>query len=260
MKKVLFFTLIAVFVSMGIQAQQSLPFNDDFESYNPGDDITAVGPYGIVKVQSATVTAGNNESDGQFVTLMPGTENGMVFKIKPGAAFGGVISGDYEFTASINPIDGKKVMIKVWGNSGFTITDQGQVTGTGWQTATTKFTVDVGADTVYNIIPVLYCYNPQEFQVDNISLVNLTTGVTVFSQDFSTVNVPNPSNGVFRIKSDKNIVEYSVINAAGQVVKNVTGLNAKEVEVDLSDAATGVYMVRVKDTDNKVKILKQVIQ
>ncbi len=260
MKKSLLFTLIVFIISLNVDAQNSLPFNDDFESYNVGDDISSVGPYVVVKTESATVTAANDASDGKFVTMMPGTENGMVFKIKVGPAFGGIISGDYEFSASINPIDGKKVMIKIWGNSGFTITEQGQVTGTGWQNATTKFTVDVGNDTVYNIIPVLYSYNPQEILIDNISIVNLTTGVTVFSQDFSTINVPNPSNGIFSIKSDKKIVEYSVINAVGQVVKTVTGLNNKEVKIDMTGAADGVYMIRVKDTDNNVKVLKQVIR
>jgi len=56
---------------------------------------------------------------------------------------------------------------------------------------------------------------------------------------------PNPSSGIFNIKSEKNIEYISVYNINGAVVKQA-GLNKKSYKVDISCLPKGNYMIGIK--------------
>lgn len=261
MRKLLLFLSVFALFGLNVNAQNGLPFSDDMESYNVGDNIHNVGPYSVKKVTGDVITAATDDSEGQFLTLFPYDDStGMVLMLHPGPAFGGMTSGDYTYTVSLKSSLGKSIKVKTWGGTEYVSNlVVGESTSQTWEEVTCTFTVNAGdADTVYSVMPVVYSWNPQEVYIDNISIVNNTTGVT-YKQDFSFNISPNPSNGVFTIKSEKEISEYSIINAAGQVIKTAKDVNSNNVNVDISSLAKGVYMVRVKDVNGNVKVTKQIV-
>jgi hypothetical protein len=267
MKKILLSLITVLAFSFQMNAQSTLPFTDDFEGYSVGEDVTqSTSYYMLGNCDAAIVTAAEGDSEGQFVTVTPSpsAEHGMVFKLKAGAAFGGFPNGSFIYTVSIKAQNAYKVKLKMYGdgdNEHHTITQSAEGTCENWTTLEMKFDVFGLDDTTFLYIsPVVYSYKLQDIYVDNISIVDEATGITVYNEDFSTVVSPNPSNGVFTIRSDKKIAEYAVINAAGQVVQSVSGLNQKQVEVNLTDQAQGVYMIRVKDNTGAVKVLKEVVR
>jgi hypothetical protein len=69
---------------------------------------------------------------------------------------------------------------------------------------------------------------------------------------------PNPSQGVFYIKSEGNVQSVRVLNAFGQVIANFSNLNNKLVyQVDLS-SESGLFLIQI--TNNKgERITRKVI-
>jgi hypothetical protein len=264
MKKLLLSLMAILAFSFQMNAQ-TLPFADDFEGFNVGDDIVQnTTYYDIGNSNSAIVTAATGDSDGQFVTVTPSdsVEHGMVLKVKPGPAFGGFPNGNYIFSVSVKAQNAMKVKLKLYGDTDHhTVTQEAADNCENWTTLEMKFNVFGLDDTISSMTaPVIYSYQMQELYIDNISIVDEATGLTVYKEDFSTVVSPNPSTGVFTIRSDKKIEEYSVINAAGQVVESASKLNTKNVNVDLSNAAKGLYLIKVKNVEGDSRVLKEVIK
>lgn len=72
---------------------------------------------------------------------------------------------------------------------------------------------------------------------------------------------PNPTNGEFTIyfnKLESTLTTIQVINAVGQVIKQLKTSNQKET-IDLNDYENGVYFIKVKTKDyqNIVRLIKQ---
>ncbi len=260
MKKLLLF--IGAFALFTLNVNAQLPFLDDMESYNVGDYIHNVGPYTVKKVSEDVITAATDGSDGQFLTMLPYEDStGMVLMMHTGPAFGGMTAGDYTYKVRLKSSLGKPIKVKTWGGADHVSNMVvGEHASQDWEDVTCTFTISTGdADTIYNVMPVIYSWNPQEVYVDNISIVNNTTGVS-YNQDFSFVASPNPSNGIFNLKSEKEILEYSIVNAAGQTIETVKNVNSKNVNINLSSFAKGVYFIRVKDVFGNTKIVKEVIK
>ena len=74
---------------------------------------------------------------------------------------------------------------------------------------------------------------------------------------------PNPSNGQFTVKFDKNIgqTQIVVMNMLNQILydQSTETMNANAVSFDLSNYAEGVYFVRIK-TDSSEQIRKIIVQ
>lgn len=58
---------------------------------------------------------------------------------------------------------------------------------------------------------------------------------------------PNPSNGKFMISSAENIEEVIIYNSFGEDVKaNITNLNDKSIQVEVTNHKVGIYLVRLR--------------
>jgi hypothetical protein len=69
---------------------------------------------------------------------------------------------------------------------------------------------------------------------------------------------PNPSQGVFYIKSEGNIQSVRVLNAFGQTVANFSNLNNKLVhQLDLS-SQTGLFLLQITNIKGE-RITRKVI-
>jgi hypothetical protein len=71
---------------------------------------------------------------------------------------------------------------------------------------------------------------------------------------------PNPSNGVFTIalNTTVDILEASVTNTLGQIVKTETAKNASQLTIDLSGMSKGIYYLTLT-TSGRKNILKLIL-
>jgi len=60
---------------------------------------------------------------------------------------------------------------------------------------------------------------------------------------------PNPANTCFSVQSDTNVLAVTIYTIAGKNVKTVTQPNAA---IDVSDLASGVYLVKVKTINGTI--------
>ena len=89
--------------------------------------------------------------------------------------------------------------------------------------------------------------------------VNVTVDDSWLNIDENTANFeiyPNPTNDKFVVKGD-NINEVEVYNLCGQKVLSVK-TDSQNVNVNMSDFATGVYMVKITDNNGSSTVKKVV--
>ena len=92
-----------------------------------------------------------------------------------------------------------------------------------------------------------------------IQSVNVTVDDSWLNIDENTANFeiyPNPTNDKFVVKGD-NINEVEVYNLCGQKVLSVK-TDSQNVNVNMSDFATGVYMVKITDNNGSSTVKKVV--
>lgn len=93
----------------------------------------------------------------------------------------------------------------------------------------------------------------------NFTIKNATMGVNDASLQKSTQISPNPSNGVFDVKTAKNakLVSVEIHDATGRKV--FENLNPKNTRFDVAKLTNGVYLVTVK-TDKGTETQKLIIK
>ena len=89
--------------------------------------------------------------------------------------------------------------------------------------------------------------------------VNIVESLSIGEIEGSIINIfPNPSNGVFNINLNGEILLYEVANILGQVVADGKFENGDNM-VDLSGNETGTYIIKLTATSNgKFKLFKLV--
>jgi hypothetical protein len=84
---------------------------------------------------------------------------------------------------------------------------------------------------------------------------NLNEGVCTTSiDDLNTIHIeimPNPTNDWFTIRYDELPKEILVYNSLGRLLQNVVPA-LEQVQIDMSDYATGIYFVRIQNTMHKI--------
>jgi len=103
----------------------------------------------------------------------------------------------------------------------------------------------------------LKIYNYALSQADVSSLF---TNNTLSSADFNQNNLqvslyPNPATDVLNIEMTNEINSIEIYNIQGQKVRT-----ANQKQINISDLAAGIYMVRIQDTENNTATKKIVIQ
>ena len=121
-----------------------------------------------------------------------------------------------------------------------------------------KLGIGVGNEFLFNgAIDDLKIYN---YAVTDADVTSLYTNNTLSSSDFSQNNIevglyPNPVNDVLNIEIENNIQSIEIYNIQGQKV-----LSSNQKQINVSDLATGMYMVRIQDIDNNIATKKIVIK
>jgi hypothetical protein len=103
----------------------------------------------------------------------------------------------------------------------------------------------------------LKIYNYALSQTEVTSLFNNNTlSSPNFNQNNLEVSLyPNPANDVLNIETALEIQSVEIYNIQGQKVRT-----ANQKQINISDLAAGIYMVRIQDTENNTATKKIVIQ
>lgn len=138
--------------------------------------------------------------------------------------------------------------------SSLTTTSLNGITGT-WSpaynnTATTTYTFTPTVGQCANSISVIiYINNP-------INPLGPGKRLNKSSDLISLITIyPNPVNNVLNIETELKLQSVEIYNTQGQKV-----LSSNQNQINVSDLAAGMYMVRIQDTDNAIatkKIVKQ---
>jgi sugar lactone lactonase YvrE len=121
-----------------------------------------------------------------------------------------------------------------------------------------KLGIGVGNEFLFNgAIDDLKIYNYALGQAD---ITSLYTNNTLSSSDFTQNNLevalyPNPVRDILNIEIENDIQLVEIYNLQGQKV-----LSSNQKQINVSDLAAGMYMVRIQDTDNNIATKKIVIK
>jgi len=116
---------------------------------------------------------------------------------------------------------------------------------------------DGSAGSFNGAIDDLKIYN---YALSQTEILNLYTNNTLSSSDFSQNNLdvklyPNPVRDILNIEIEKDIQSIEVYNIQGQKI-----LSSNQKQINVSDLAAGMYMVRIQDIDNNIATKKIVIK
>ncbi|MQP23993.1 T9SS type A sorting domain-containing protein, partial [Flavobacterium sp. LMO8] len=113
-------------------------------------------------------------------------------------------------------------------------------------------------------------YNYFNGAIDDLKIYNwalnateissLYTNNTLTSENFNLNNLevalyPNPVNDILNIETALDIQTVEIYNIQGQKV-----LSSNQKQINVSDLAAGMYMVRIQDADNNIATKKIVIK
>jgi polyhydroxybutyrate depolymerase len=93
------------------------------------------------------------------------------------------------------------------------------------------------------------------------SLDNLVTNTKDFTTGNKVIKIfPNPSNGTFSVHSTTNNIEkVSVFSTDGKLLKSISLLN-KQLAVEVSDFAKGVYFIKVECSNKQLYTSKLIVE
>jgi hypothetical protein len=77
-----------------------------------------------------------------------------------------------------------------------------------------------------------------------------------FSDQFNFIIFPNPTNGVFEIKSEQNIGKIKITDINGKVIK-ATESNENNMTIDLLNYTSGIYFIHFIKSNKTVKIIRK---
>ena len=108
------------------------------------------------------------------------------------------------------------------------------------------------------LVPDDACEETQYGETEDYT-VNILESLSIGEIEGSLINIfPNPSNGVFNINLNGEILLYEVANILGQVVADGRFENGDNM-LDLSSNETGTYILKLTATSNgKFKLFKLV--
>jgi hypothetical protein len=98
------------------------------------------------------------------------------------------------------------------------------------------------------------------YALDQADITSLYTNNTLSSSDFNQNNLqvklyPSPVRDILNIETELDIQSIEIYNIQGQKV-----LVSNQKQINVSDLASGIYMVRIQDVDNNIATKKIIIK
>ena len=152
------------------------------------------------------------------------------------------------------------------GQAAFTGTDGGSLGGSWGQSVVdlSKLGVTSGSNIKFRFeLGTDGCNGIEGWYLDEVYVYNCSTLAVEDSQKKNSITIfPNPTSGFVTIqnKSNDNLKNVEVYNAAGQLIKNFNLNNGfNKASLDMSQLANGTYILKVKSEteNNTVKVIKK---
>ena len=137
---------------------------------------------------------------------------------------------------------------------------------TGTNTTVTNYTYPLNAfSTASNIIFRIVFHSDEAENKLGVNIDNFVINGTLSNQNFALENVmvyPNPSKGIFNISlGNVKPTAIDVYDLTGKIILSKSAFQSSNIEtsIDLSNAATGIYFVKISaDNQSTVKrIIKE---
>ncbi len=251
-------------------------FSDDFDSYVTGTDVSTIKPnggsakYKISKITSGVIDAAGETGNGVKLTTDGSKKRAGLKGFIDASSF--VKGKSYKLKASIYSTNasGTKDAIYVafqinYSNGGSeTITSDEKVKDVNtW--ASSSVVYDYPSDSaITKITLAVFITNKvasYDVYVDNIEVTEEGEATRISKHASYKLSVgPNPSNGLFRINSEKPITGYTVFNTTGQVIKQVNSLNTPITNVDMSGGNRGLYYIKVNYESGESQVVKALVK
>ncbi|WP_264520188.1 T9SS type A sorting domain-containing protein [Flavobacterium sp. N1994] len=120
-----------------------------------------------------------------------------------------------------------------------------------------------GGSSSYSVGQVVYTVNSgangritqgvqQPFEISTLGTDNLPTA------NINLIAFPNPTNDILLLSVenyDTNTLVYQLFDVTGKAIKNGS-LNRNQTEIDMSQTASGVYLLNITKDSGKIKTFK----
>jgi hypothetical protein len=254
MKKHLLLLLVLPALSLALSAQNAV-FEDDFESYSDGTDLTSVEYKvweGVATVVDDTVQTDQSPAYGghKYVKCVPGNNN---FYLRRNITLEEGKTYTFELVTRSPAGKNHKIAIKVGDR---TITSS-LVNHKTWNKVSVEVTVGSGETSA---VAYLYSWPISRVDVDDFKVYE-GTATRISKNEISKFNVyPNPTHGMVRLTGDKAIDSYVVYNSMGEVVKNISSVNQTQALVDLTGVTKGLFLIKITDVEGGEHIVKTLVK
>lgn len=105
--------------------------------------------------------------------------------------------------------------------------------------------------------PVLRSLGENQSHIFPDELFNAISAIDAVDAEGVNISVsPNPTEGLLAVSAPAAILSCKVFSISGQLVANICGEGNKEVAIDLSGSAAGVYLLQVEMEQAKTAVFK----
>lgn len=280
MKNFLLFTLLAFGTTLF--SQETVYFEEDFETY-PLSTFVSI-PGGVIASgtsECVRASVGNSSDYNSTNVNFNHAQNSTTFLgVNPESPCGGYYdakvgySGLVDFSSATEQVRFTfKYFISStlgWGNFytpalSITISDGVNTLNINSDTELTttddwtEFSIDIPTSFNDSVTSIELDFGAGEgIAIDDIKIVSGTTlSVKDFLNESSSIVYPNPSKGIFNIKSEANISNIEIYTTTGTMVSKSEGENIQSI--NLSDLSSGTYILKMK-TKNKGYLYNRVVK
>ena len=124
------------------------------------------------------------------------------------------------------------------------------------------YTYDAKAGNIFDFINGILIYKGNDLVLlpryeDDVSFKGNSVGILEVRERELSIT-PNPATSYISINNDINIVSIEIFNLVGNIIKKETNFTNNTIEI--SELASGVYIIKITDEDNKTinrRIIKQ---
>lgn len=230
-----------------LQAQQTVVFEDDFESYEDGVSLGNVDYViweGSAVVSDVTIDGGTANSDDKYVKCNSGTTK--MYYLRKNLT---LIEGKaYNFEIYAKTPNGGEYRIgyKLGAN---TAVFSNYMTNSEWVKSSISFTVGAGGESAVLMVNSKVGAN---VDVDDFKLIgDFSSGVP--EKTISDYSIVKAGNGKYRISGSENMVSYTIYTLCGQqLMCSKARLNV----LDLSKFSKGIYLLKIQDSQDSERLFK----
>lgn len=104
-----------------------------------------------------------------------------------------------------------------------------------------------------------YYYGAYSINKDFYLPISQTVGINDSNVSGMTSVYPNPTSGKIRIENEQSIQKIELYNLPGQLIETIS-VNNTAITIDINNFASGVYIMKIIDSDNSIISLQKIVK